>query len=380
VARPGFSGSDVTSLRTRAWTDAASAAKSVSMVASSHTPDPATVALPPAPAGRLPGTPDRRAAGQLLLAAALGAGLSGLGASPAGAQWRMPGLGARERDPFQELSSEFGAIPPASQSTFATRLPDGRTLQVRAHIPTGVEDRMPLLILFGDAAVPPERYAMLAAPLAGHGYLVLVPICEPDSRDSPAQREQRRSAQARFVLDRILAVRSVLGASIERLDPNRIGAIGHGEGAWSALSMIGWGRGLRPDSTASDGRVSAAIGFMPSATPPATIESQAVSRISGQGLVIGDTSQLPTPPPESGLMGVNLAVESPNFGGLIGRAGRDRAEDARRQRPALSAGLAVAAMFADWVLREDTRMGDALVALDGRTVEGLRAPLGVRQA
>lgn len=315
-----------------------------------------------------------------------GLGLSVAGLAPAlpgiaAAQGWMPNpFGRRDADPFATLLTELSGVTAASTTQFATPLPDGEALLVRATLPASPPERMGLLLLVPDTGVDPARYDLLAAGLASQGYLVLAPVCHTVSDDTPAQREHRRVAECRLILDRILAVRSVLGASAERLDPNRIGSIGHGDGAWTALGLIGWGRGLRPDATASDGRVSAAVGLLPGQVPPARIDSQAVDRVSGQGLVVGRIDALPVPPEGSGLWGVSLQPDSANFGGLIGTLGRARADDARRERPALTAAMAVSTLYLDWVLKERNESGRALAALDGRTVEGLVRPLAVRKA
>lgn len=304
-----------------------------------------------------------------------------LGAGSAAAQGWMPNpFARRDEDPFATLLTELSGVTAASTTQFATPLPDGETLLVRATLPASPPERMGLLLLVPDTGVDPVRYDLLATGIASQGYLVLSPVCHTVATDTAAQREHRRVAECRLILDRILAVRSVLGASAERLDPNRIGSIGHGDGAWTALGLIGWGRGLRPDATASDGRVSAAVGLLPGQVAPARIDSQAVDRVSGQGLVVGRIDALPIPPEGSGLWGVSLHPDSPNFGGLIGAQGRARADDARRERPALTAAMAVSTLYLDWVLKEKTESGRALAALDGRAVEGLVRPLAVRKA
>lgn len=307
------------------------------------------------------------------------AGLAGT-AGPARAQGRGGLFGSRDGDPFARIFAELSGLPPAQSGLFATALPDGDTLQIRATWPAAPPERLSAVLLVPDTGVDPVRYDLLAAALASQSSLVLAPVCHTVREDTPAMREQRRSGEVRLILDRLLAVRSVLGAATERLDPNRIGVIGHGDGAWTALGLIGWGRGLRPDATSADGRVSAAVGLLPSAAPPQRVASQATDRVSGQGLVIGRIETLPVPPPDSGLWGVSLAAQSGNFGGLIGAPGRARADDARRERAAFAAAAAIAAMYFDWVLMEEDRMGRALAALNGRQVEGLAQPLGVRQA
>jgi hypothetical protein len=289
-------------------------------------------------------------------------------------------FGRRDDDPFARILTEVSGLAESQSGMMATRLPDGETLQIRATWPAVPAERLSAVLLVPDTGVDPARYDLLASALASQSNLVLSPVCHQIASDTPAVREQRRIGETRLILDRLLAVRAVMGPAAERLDPNRIGVIGHGDGAWTALGLIGWGRGLRPDSTYADGRVSAAVGLLPSAAPPQTVDSQAVDRVSGQGLVIGRIETLPTPPADSGLWGVGLAAQSSNFGGLIGAPARARAEDARRERPAFAASAAVAAMYFDWVLMEQGRMGRALAELNGRSVEGLAQPLSVRQA
>jgi hypothetical protein len=311
--------------------------------------------------------------------AALAASCAGVPAV-AGAQGLGGMFGRREDDPFARILADVSGLPEAQTNVLATRLPDGESLQIRATFPAAPPDRLAALLLVPDTGVDPARYDVLATALASQGNLVLAPVCHKVETDSPSVREQRRTGETRLILDRLLSVRSVLGAAAERLDPNRIGVIGHGDGAWTALGLIGWGRGLRPDSTYSDGRVSAAVGLLPSAAPPERIDSQAVDRVSGQGLVIGRIETLPTPPADSGLWGVGLAAQSTNFGGLIGAPVRARADDSRRERAALNTAATVAAMYFNWVLMEQSRMGRALAELNGRAVEGLAQPLSVRQA
>ena len=101
--------------------------------------------------------------------------------------------------------------------------------------------KFPLVIFNGGSPGAPEDYAPLLAEWAAAGYVVAAPefpissLAGPDDvawKDLP-----RQSGDARFVLDRVLAL-DEKKTGIAEIDDDHIGVAGHSFGGATALSLI----------------------------------------------------------------------------------------------------------------------------------------------
>ncbi len=330
------------------------------------------------------------------------AGLSGFGASSAFAQSRgtpkntergfnpMTWLN-RGRDSFDIVYEASTGVVAARTRDFSIRAPDGNMCQARIAYPVTVFDRMPLIIFCPDAGCKGAMYDPLIGALAASGYFVIA-LDDPRAVSLKAgdgatlvtnAPEMRRpsAAEARFLIDMAFEAAQVLGPRANRVDASRVGVAGHGEGAWMALGLAGWGSSNSDGATARDGRVMAAFVLSPS---PLENNARIVNGVPDGGalaLLAGQQGALPMALPGSGLIALNLPMRSTNFGGLIGNSSANRKAGPRpalEPRP-LAAAVAAASIFFDWGLKRQSDRKRTLLGLDGRVVEGLSQPLRIHR-
>ena len=330
------------------------------------------------------------------------AGLSGFGASSAFAQSRgtpqnnergfnpMTWLN-RGRDSFEIVYEASTGVVAARTRDFSIRAPDGNMCQARIAYPVTVFDRMPLIIFCPDAGCKGAMYDPFIGALAASGYFVIA-LDDPRAVRLKAGEgatlvanapEMRRPnpAEARFLIDMASEAAQVLGPRANRMDASRVGVAGHGEGAWMALSLAGWGSSNSDSSAARDGRVMAAFALSPS---PLEENARIVNGVPDGGalaLLAGQRGSLPRALPGSGLIALNLPLRSSNFGGLIGNSSANRKGGQRpvlEPRP-LAAAVAAASIFFDWGLKRQSDRKRTLLGLDGRVVEGLNQPLFIHR-
>lgn len=326
------------------------------------------------------------------------AGLSVLGPSSAFAQSKGKPTGVergfnpmtwlnRGRDSFEIVYEASTGVVAARTRDFSIRAPDGNVCQARIAYPVTVFDRMPLIIFCPDAGCKGAMYDPLIGALAASGYFVIalddpraVRLKAGDGANLVANAREMRSpnpAEARFLIDMASEAAQVLGPRANRMDATRVGVAGHGEGAWMALSLAGWGSSNSDVASARDGRVLAAFVLSPS---PLEDNARIVNSVPDGGalaLLAGQQGSLPPALPGSGLIALNLPIRSSNFGGLIGNPSANRKTGPRpalEPRP-LAAAVAAASIFFDWGLKRQSDRKRTLLGLDGRVVEGLSQPL-----
>jgi hypothetical protein len=160
----------------------------------------------------------------------------------------------------------------------------------------------------------------------------------------------------------------------------RVGAIGHGEGAWIAAGLGGWDSNGAPSTRTRDGRVYSVVGLMPAISQVTTQVPAQRSPEGVSGMFIGNLALMPTPAPGSGLIGLGLAVGSANFGGLIGAPISAQSRRLAPEPQALAAAIASSVLFFNWTLRGNKDHKKELMALNDRQVSGLSVPLQLRKA
>ncbi|MEN9874734.1 MAG: hypothetical protein RL186_1631, partial [Pseudomonadota bacterium] len=238
---------------------------------------------------------NRRTLVQSSLASAMGYGVLGQTLTPTPAlarNWFTPrGAGRFER----LLATTTGAVP-AGMSDFAFRLPDATPGIARLAYPLVVTKRLKVLLFCADMGARASQYDSLIGALAAHNFFVLAldgpPIGEVSSAGpagtvgtaekakkaattSRARRTRRARttasavpevnqarvgeppatdfvAKARFLLDLVDSAAAVLGDNAKKVDTDRMGAIGHGDGAWMAAALGGWDRNGAPSTISRD--------------------------------------------------------------------------------------------------------------------------------
>jgi dienelactone hydrolase len=325
-------------------------------------------------------------------------GLSTLGTGSAFAQSRDKPIRAergfnpmswlnRGRDSFETVYEASTGVVAARTRDFSIRAPDGNVCQARIAYPVTVFDRMPLIIFCPDAGCRGVMYDPFIGALAASGYFVIA-LDDPRAASlkagdgatlvaNAAEMRGPSAAEARFIIDMASEAAQVLGSRANRVDATRVGVAGHGEGAWMALSLAGWGSSNSDSATARDGRVMAAFVLSPSSLEENARIVNGVPDGGALALLAGQQGSLPPALPGSGLIALNLPTRSSNFGGLIGNPSANRKAGPRpalEPRP-LAAAVAAASIFFDWGLKRQSDRKRTLLGLDGRVVEGLSQPL-----
>lgn len=286
------------------------------------------------------------------------------------------------------LRASTGAVA-ASFSDFAVQSPEGTTCTARLAYPLVLNKKLPVLVFCPDIGATASQYDQITGALAAQNFFVLTidrrPLSVQASRaflsaEQQAEQRLRRFAEARFLLDTIDAAAAALGPKADLIDTSRIGAIGHGDGAWIAAGLGGWDSAGAASTRTRDGRIYAILGLLPSrANPTSSIPAQR-SPEGVSGMFVGDLALMPTPERGSGLLGLGLAVTSNSFGGLIGAPSAVEARRLTAEPQALAAAIASAVLFFNWTLQGNGNHKKALMGLDGHRVEGLSTPLQLRKA
>jgi hypothetical protein len=321
-------------------------------------------------------------------------GMAWVAGSSFGLNFATP-IAARAR-PFGRNQGAFETILRASTgavaagfSDFAVQSPEGSTCKARLAYPLVLNKKLPVLIFCPDEGATAAQYDQITGALASQDFFVLTidrrPLSAQASRtffnpEQQAEYRLRRFAEARFLLDTIDAAAAVLGPKADLIETARIGAMGHGDGAWIAAGLGGWDSSGGASTRTRDGRVHAVIGLLPSrATSPSSVPAQR-SPDGVSGMFIGDLAIMPAPQRGSGLLGLGLPVRSASFGGLIGSPSAAEVRRLNAEPQALAAAIASSVLFFDWTLRGSGDRKKELMALDGRHVEGLQVPLQLRKA
>ena len=295
-------------------------------------------------------------------------------------------LSNRGRDSFQTVYEASTGVTAARCADYSVITPEGSRRAARIAYPLILYDRLPLIVFCPDTGCLGAHYDPFIAALAASGYFVLAiddPRAVSPPAQSPANPTKLRLAEARFFIDQVAEVAKVLGSRASRVSASRVGVAGHGEGAWMALSLAGWGASTEEIAPARDGRVMAAFALSPS---PIEITARVVDGAGNNGgtlaLMAGHSVALPTPLPGSGILSLALPNKTPNFGGLIGKVSKPdgRKAGAAMEPAALAASVAAAAIFFDWGIKRQNDRKRTLLGLDGRVVDGLSAPLRIGRA
>jgi hypothetical protein len=300
-----------------------------------------------------------------------------------------PGPAQAARDRFRAVMSVSTGAVAARFSDFAVQSPEGNTCTARLAYPMVLGQKLPVLVFCPDEGAVANQYDLLTGALAAQGFFVLAVdrrlSAAPTSRTplTPVQQAEerlRRFAETRFLLDTIDAAAAALGPNAELVDANRAGAIGHGDGAWTAAGLGGWDEGGAPNTRTRDGRIRAVFGLAPkrpqlTGTPPAQRSPDGVS-----GMFAGILSEMTPPARGSGLLGLGLPMQSNTFGGLIGAPSPAQSRRVAPEPQVLAAAIASAVLFFDWTLRGNNNSKRDLMSLDGRQIEGLTAPLRLMKA
>lgn len=294
------------------------------------------------------------------------------------------------------MATTTGAVP-AGLSDFAFRLPDGTPAQARLAYPLVVTKRLKVLLFCADLGARASQYDGLIGALAAHNFFVLAldgPPIRDMSKAAGASRAGAKAnmaraddpvapeflAKARFLLDLVDSAAAALGENAKMVDTERMGAMGHGDGAWMAAALGGWDRNGAASTLSRDGRIHSVLGLNPArSTSP---QSQAAQRSPDgvSGMFVGNLAQMPVPARKSGLIGLGLPQVSHSFGGLIGPMEPRNARRTEPQSQALAAATASSILYFDWTLRSDLSSKVELLGLNGRQVAGLSAPLTLRRA
>jgi hypothetical protein len=302
---------------------------------------------------------------------------------------RAAGLFGGSDDSFDALVAASKGAVAATFSDFAVQSPEGNTCTARLAYPLVLNKKLPVLVFCPDESTSASHYDTVTGALAAQDYFVLtidrrsagaIGLRSFQTSDQHNEARLRRFAEARFLLDTIDAAAAALGPRADLVDTSRVGAMGHGEGAWIAAGLGGWDSNGSPSTRTRDGRVYAVIGLLPARTisPNAVPAQRSPDGVSG--MFIGNLAQMPVPARGSGLLGLGLPYRSNTFGGLIGNPAAPESRRATAEHDALAAAIAASTLFLNWVLKGEDDDKKVLMALDGHRVTGLTTPLQLRKA
>lgn len=298
----------------------------------------------------------------------------------------------RGPDSFETVYEASTGVVAARLCNFSVRAPDGNLCQARLAYPVTVFDRMPLVVFCPDAGCKGAMYDAFIGALAASGYFVMA-LDDPRASagmtnevatKAAAESEARTPsiAEARFLIDMAGEAAKVLGTRANRVDASRVGVSGHGEGAWMALNLAGWGASDTNVISSRDGRVLAAFVLAP--TFPVANARIVNGALEGGALALmaGPAGALPPALPGSGLIKLGLPAQSTTFGGLIGNSSNTRRSGRRQglETQPLAAAVAAASIFFDWGLKRQGDRKRTLLSLDGRMLTGLSRPLQLSRA
>lgn len=251
-----------------------------------------------------------------------------------------------------------------------------KKIYLRFAVPYIFSGKLPLIICCPDSEALSESYDIMTGAVCARGYILLTILSEeiniPPNVEPLAFKSMRRALNIRLALDKLNEISLALGADRNKIDINSIGVAGHGEGAWTALELIGWGRGLIPNFDLADARIKSAFALNPSNLSPSLYAKRKANNNAsyGRGLIAGDLNYLPTFPEGSGLFALGLPPVRKGFGGILGKfSNRNRKIEADKpQTEMLAASLAAAGLFFDWSLKNQKSRIYDLAGLDGRVI------------
>lgn len=288
----------------------------------------------------------------------------------------MPSIGlGKSKDIFLDYYNAAMGVNMAQFTDAHIIAIDGIVLKLRIAAPVQSRGRWPIIVFCPDLGTNPQGYDSLTGAIASLGYIVITisPQMAPsrNSVEAILRRNTLRAQYLRFALDRKAEILRALGDDDTNIDFNAMAAMGHGDGAWTALELIGWGRGYVRSLDMADARIKAAIGITPTIAPnhqasPANAVSPA---IYGRGMVINSYDGITKLPHDTGLMGLGLPLSSPSFGGLVPSSqpnATTRGDSYRKET--LSAATATTVMFCDWCLKNQRDQIDELNELNGRAI------------
>jgi hypothetical protein len=320
------------------------------------------------------GTCCRRAFSRGIISAA---GLCGLmsNAANANALSKLGGLFSGSKDNFVNNYTTCLGVPSAKFGNMQLEAFDKTFIDIRYSHPLNSDGRWPIVICSVDEGADLVSYDLMVGALAARGYFVVLvmpsKIAPLNGIENKAHINSRRAQQVRFALDKIYDIAAKIGDDSRYIDFDNIGIAGHAEGAWTALELIGWSRGMYPSSDLADGRIKAAFSLMP--TPGGAVgmprfnDGPSSRVIYGRTLIAGNLDILPQPPSGSGVLGLELPSKSIGFGGLLGQL-REKKRDEKPQREVLAAACAAGGMFFDWSLKGRKDRYTELLLLNGREI------------
>ncbi len=251
---------------------------------------------------------------------------------------------------------------------------DGSIIQLRIAQPALISPKTPVIVGCIDDGGDLLDYDLMIGALAAKGFLVIgiKPSMGQKSKlfEASEQLNIRRAQQLSYVLDHLDSVLDFLGSDIGLLNLTNIGVAGHGAGAWTALQLVGWGRDLTPSNDLVDARIKAAFALMPTSINIISKDDDILPSakiVYGRTMIAGNLSDIPNPPPGSGVLGLGLPSLSIGFGGLLGvkQSGKN---NEKPQREVLAASCTAAGFFFDWTLRGNKDAYSQLAALNGREI------------
>jgi len=281
-------------------------------------------------------------------------------------------------------------VPMAQFVNTKLRAFDKSEIGIRMAYPLVSDGRWPIIICSVDDNADPISYDLMVGTMAAKGYFVILvmpsDVMHPNSKASKITNNTRRAQQVRFTLDKIIEVTSILGDVQKRIDFDTIGIAGHGEGAWTALELIGWNRMLLPNSDLADGRIRGAYSLMP--TPVSSDDENNTNQrrqiIYGRTMIAGDLDSFPDPPTGSGVIGLDLPSKSSGFGGLLGRIRgkkrEDKKHDEQPQREILATACVAAGYFFDWSLKGKKDKFNEILSMNGKEIPSVGKKIRVVRA
>lgn len=289
---------------------------------------------------------------------------------------KPPPVFTSQGDSFSKSYNSCLGVPMANFYNYSLKAYDNAIIQIRSAYPIAPNGKLPIIACTVEEGTDPSSFDLMIGALAAKGFFVtlILPskITPPKGIDPNIHKNTRRAQQIRFVLDKLKEITSLVNSERLNIDYDNIGIAGHGEAAWTALELIGWGRGLLPSSELADGRIKAAFALKPTPSSQQTkIQDRATSRvIYGRSMIAGDLDEIPPPPIGSGVLGLGLPNASIGFGGLLGRI-KDVNKKEKPQREILAAACAAAGFFFEWSLKGKKERFNDLVALDGKEIPSI---------
>ncbi len=299
----------------------------------------------------------------------------------------IPLANSPARDELLDAYNSFLGVPLAKFADITLPAPDGFPITVRVASPAVAGMKMPIIVCCPDLYDDAINYDVLSGGLASRGYIVLTISASGGGNlrgEAAANRKSaRRAQQISYALDNLPKILSVLGRDAQMVDTSKIGTIGHYDGAWTSLGLVGWGPNFTPSSAIADGRITASFALAPSQIAkhnrPQTRSTARV--IYGRTMIAADAESMPQIPSGSGVLGINLPPVSSGFGGMLGtRQTNIRGRTHRPQREALAAACAAAALFFDWSLKGEKAKLDILLACNGRVLGDMAFPFSIFRA